>query len=75
MVFLLDLMAVAPNPRWFTLALAFINAYDNAPVIAALKKTLGDADGHGMDLMGRSDKFRKSRQGKTASPKDRRRGR
>ena len=33
-------MAVAPNPRWLTLALAFLNAYDDAPVTAALKKTL-----------------------------------
>jgi hypothetical protein len=33
-------MAVAPNPRWLTLALAFLNPYDDAPVIAALKKTL-----------------------------------
>jgi len=40
LVFLLDLMAVAPNPRWLTLALAFLNAYDNAPVFAALKKAL-----------------------------------
>ena len=30
-------MAVAPNPRWLTLALAFLNAYDDASVIAALK--------------------------------------
>jgi hypothetical protein len=37
LVFLLDLMAVAPNPRWLTLALAFLNAYDDASVIAALK--------------------------------------
>lgn len=40
LVFLLDLMAVAPNPRWLNLALAFLNAYDAAPVIAALKKKL-----------------------------------
>jgi len=40
LVFLLDLMAIAPNPRWLTLALAFLNAYDNAKVIAALKKAL-----------------------------------
>jgi hypothetical protein len=33
-------MVVTPNPRWLTLALAFLNAYDHAPVIAALKKTL-----------------------------------
>jgi hypothetical protein len=40
LVFLLDLMAVAPNPRWLTLALAFLNAYDDALVITALKQTL-----------------------------------
>jgi hypothetical protein len=40
LVFLLDLMAVAPNPQWFTLALAFLHAYDNAPVIAELKQEL-----------------------------------
>ena len=40
LVFLLDLMAVAPNARWLTLALAFLNSYDDAPVITALKKTL-----------------------------------
>ena len=51
----------APNPRWLTLALAFLNAYDDAPVIAALKKTLAMPDRHSMDLVGRSDKFRKSR--------------
>jgi hypothetical protein len=33
-------MAVAPNPRWLTLALAFLDAYDDALVTAALKKTL-----------------------------------
>jgi len=33
-------MAVAANPRWLTLALAFLNPCDDAPVIAALKKTL-----------------------------------
>jgi hypothetical protein len=40
LVFLLDLMAMAPNPRWLTLALAFLNAYDDAAVIAELKKQL-----------------------------------
>ena len=40
LVFLLDLLALAPNPRWLTLALAFLNAYDNAPVIAQLKNEL-----------------------------------
>ena len=33
-------MAAAPGPRWLTLALAFLNAYDDARVTAALKKTL-----------------------------------
>jgi len=40
LVFLLDLLAVAPHPQWLTLALAFLNAYDNAPVLAELKKEL-----------------------------------
>jgi hypothetical protein len=40
LVFLLDLMALAPNRQWLTLVLAFLNAYDNAPVIAHLKNEL-----------------------------------
>jgi hypothetical protein len=40
LVFLLDLLAVAPHPQWLALALAFLNAYDNAPVLAQLKKEL-----------------------------------
>jgi hypothetical protein len=40
LVFLLDLLAVAPNPQWLALALAFLNAYDSAPVLAHLKKEL-----------------------------------
>jgi hypothetical protein len=40
LVFLLDLLAVAPNPRWLGLALAFLKAYDNAPVLAHLRKEL-----------------------------------
>ena len=40
LVFLLDLLAVAPNPQWLTLALAFLKEYDNAPVLAQLKKEL-----------------------------------
>ena len=40
LVFLLDLLAVAPNPRWLALALAFLKAYDNGPVLAQLKKEL-----------------------------------
>jgi hypothetical protein len=40
LVFLLDLLALAPNPKWLNLALAFLNAYDNAPVIAQLNDQL-----------------------------------
>jgi tRNA A-37 threonylcarbamoyl transferase component Bud32 len=40
LVFLLDLMAVAPNPQWLTLALAFLNAYGDTRVIAELKNQL-----------------------------------
>src|SRR3954469_994548 len=40
LVFLLDLLALAANPQWLTLALAFLNAYDNAPVIAQLMDQL-----------------------------------
>ena len=40
LVFLLDLIAVAPNPQWLTLALAFLNAYENATVIAELQHEL-----------------------------------
>jgi hypothetical protein len=40
LVFLLDLMAVAPNPQWLVLALAFLNAYEDASVIAELKHQL-----------------------------------
>src|ERR1043166_5712884 len=40
LVFLLDLMALAPNPQWLVLALAFLNAYDYASVIAKLKQQL-----------------------------------
>jgi hypothetical protein len=40
LVFLLDLIAVAPNPQWFTLSLAFLNAYDNPSVISELEYQL-----------------------------------
>ena len=40
LVFLLDLMAVAPNQEWLGLALAFLKAYDNASVIAELNNQL-----------------------------------
>ena len=40
LVFLLDLIAVAPNPRWLALALSFLNAYGDAAVISELKNQL-----------------------------------
>jgi tRNA A-37 threonylcarbamoyl transferase component Bud32 len=40
LVFLLDLVAVAPNPQWLALSLAFLNAYDNAAVISELEHQL-----------------------------------
>jgi hypothetical protein len=40
LVFLLDILALAPNRHWLVLVLAFLNAYDNAPVIAQLKNEL-----------------------------------
>jgi hypothetical protein len=40
LVFLLDILALAPNRRWLNLVLAFLNAYDNAAVIGHLKHQL-----------------------------------
>ena len=40
LVFLLDLIAIAPNRQWLPLALSFLNAYGNAAVIAELKNQL-----------------------------------
>jgi flagellar motor switch protein FliG len=51
----LDLLAVAPHPQWFALALAFLNAYDNAPVLAQLKKELALPNRHGFGFGGASE--------------------
>jgi hypothetical protein len=40
LVFLLDLIAVAPNPQWLALSLSFLNAYENAGVICELEDEL-----------------------------------
>ena len=40
LVFLLDVIAVAPNPKWLSLVLAFLNAYGDASVISALRNQL-----------------------------------
>jgi len=45
LVFLLDLVAVAPNPHWLTLALSFLNAYGNTPVICELEDELALPNG------------------------------
>src|SRR5262249_31104277 len=45
LVFLLDLIAVAPNPQWLSLALSFLNAYGNASVISELEDQLGVPSG------------------------------
>jgi hypothetical protein len=41
LVFLLDILALAPNRQWLNLVLTFLNAYDNAAVIQHLKNQLG----------------------------------
>lgn len=40
LVFLLDVLALAPNKQWLNLTLAFLNAYHNAAVIQHLKNQL-----------------------------------
>jgi len=45
LVFLLDLISVAPNPQWLTLALSFLNAYGNAAVICELEDELALPNG------------------------------
>jgi hypothetical protein len=45
LVFLLDLIAMAPYPQWLSLALWFLNAYGNAAVIAELENQLAVPSG------------------------------
>jgi hypothetical protein len=45
LIFLLDLIAAAPGRQWMPLTLAFLNAYDNAPVIAQLSRQLTPPSG------------------------------
>jgi hypothetical protein len=40
LVFLLDVIAVAPNPQWLALSLSFLNAYGNTAVICELEDEL-----------------------------------
>ena len=45
LVFLLDVIAVAGNPQWLTLALSFLNAYGNTSVICELEDELAVPSG------------------------------
>jgi hypothetical protein len=45
LVFLLDVIAVAPNPQWLTLALSFLNAYGSTAVICELEDELALPNG------------------------------
>jgi len=45
LIFLLDVIAAAPGRQWLPLTLAFLNAYDNAPVIAQLSRQLAPPSG------------------------------
>jgi hypothetical protein len=45
LIFLLDLIAAAPAKQWLPFILAFLNAYDNAPVIAQLSRQLAPPSG------------------------------
>ena len=45
LIFLLDLIATAAGRQWLPFILAFLNAYDNAPVIAQLSRQLAPPSG------------------------------
>ena len=45
LIFMLDLIATAPGRHWLPLTLAFLDAYDNAPVIAQLSRQLAPPSG------------------------------
>lgn len=45
LIFLLDLIAIAPGRQWLPLTLAFLDAYDNATVIAQLSRQLAPPSG------------------------------
>jgi hypothetical protein len=45
LIFMLDLIATASGRQWLPLTLAFLNAYDNAPVIAQLSRQLAPPSG------------------------------
>jgi hypothetical protein len=45
LIFLLDLIAIAPGKQWLPLTLAFLNAYDNDTAIAQLSRQLAPPSG------------------------------
>ena len=45
LIFMLDLIATGSGRQWLPLTLAFLNAYDNAPVIAQLSRQLAPPSG------------------------------
>jgi hypothetical protein len=45
LIFMLDLIAAASGRQWLPLTLAFLNAYDDAPVIAQLSRQLAPPSG------------------------------
>jgi hypothetical protein len=45
LIFMLDLIATASGRQWLPLTLAFLNAYDNAPVIGQLSRQLAPPSG------------------------------
>src|SRR5437879_12620179 len=47
LVFVLDLLALAPNRQWLNLVLTFLSAYYNAPVIAQLNDQVAVPTGVG----------------------------
>ena len=67
LIFLLDLIASAPGRQWPPLALAFLNAYDNAPVIVQLSRQLTPPSGMAWIWWGVANQFRQPGENKTTS--------
>ena len=61
LIFLLDLIASALGRQWLPFTLAFLNAYDNAPVIVQLSHQLTPRSGMPWIWRGVQTSFAKSR--------------
>jgi hypothetical protein len=61
LVFLLDLMAIASNRQWLTLVFGVPQRLRQCAGDCAFEEPTRSANRHGMDLVGRSNKFRKPR--------------